>query len=1240
MWVYNEIYLWKSNQLKIRIVIFLLMLVLPGVAWADITINPNQPGGATYCSQPVFLVPAFTMDASFAITGMKISISQGFRAGEDELILSGSAGTVTGYWSDQQGFMNLTGSSDINDYIQAMRKIQYRNKSTKPTNGARTITFSLDDADYLPDTKHFYRFISYQGLAWTSAKAAAASPAMNYHGLQGYLATITSTAENAFIQLKTKGVGWIGATDQAVEGDWRWVTGPEGLEDGGQGRLFWRGTGYQAKTNPVIYGPVKDAGGNEYYHNWNRWNTPFSTTLATGTWEPNQSGDEDYSHITYFPSNPADSYKWNDLPNGGGNGDYIPAGYLIEYGGMPGDPVINLTADISLKVNSVSFSSIREITKCQGDLVELNQPDNFASYNWSPFVGLSNPLIANPVAKPNSTTIYSVVAVNGICKDSAGFKVTINPAPVSLLKKTEDICAGTKILLDPGVHASYLWSTGSAARLISTETAGKYVVKLTGNLGCKASDSVIVAVHTYPKMDISGLNKLVCGSKTAFLNIAKDNGEWLISNLLTNQQFTSQAIQVTAYGIYPLKIHLSDAFGCSVDSIVTISFRETTPVQLGNDTTICNPASIVLNAGAGLTTYQWSTGETTPKIEVVKPGKFNVLVKNSYGCFTKDSINVAFTNKPKLNLSKLDTLICGSQSATLNITVDKGIYQLKSKNPSVNINGMAVAVPLFGTFPFTYVSTDQFGCTSDTSFTMGFHKIPKVSFSIDETECYGYNLQATFTGEAAIANARFTWIFGGDTISSNTGQNIESIPLGDGQTKRDLKLTVNDAGCIDSSAIKDIRVIPTLTTTVVKSVQCLPVAFDFRGTNTESNVVYLWDFGDGSTSTQKNVTHQYAKDGYYDVSLTVTTSKGCFNTATKKKMVYVAPIPTVGFSIPAGICLNPGKDTLFYKGSAGPKDTFYWDLKGFDPLEIVQSPDATAGPFVFDLINKPKTGLSLHVISQYGCISDTASLEVKRKPVFSFTSSVKDGCAPLPVNFKSKADDPVDQLGFQWEFGDGSKGSGADITHSYLIPDLVHDVRLSTVSSLTGCADNIFKPKYMVIHPVPKAGFTMDHDMVFNDMPAVTFTDHSIDAVNYSWDFGDGLHSVEKDPVHSFDGSGRRKILQTVYNQFDCQDTASNTVTIVFNQLYPPNAFSPKATAEVDRVFKLSTFGVVKEGYHLTIISRWNDIVFECKNEIKGWDGRMHSGNFAPAGNYIWILECFDIIGRPHRQMGTVTLVF
>jgi len=72
----------------------------------------------------------------------------------------------------------------------------------------------------------------------------------------------------------------------------------------------------------------------------------------------------------------------------------------------------------------------------------------------------------------------------------------------------------------------------------------------------------------------------------------------------------------------------------------------------------------------------------------------------------------------------------------------------------------------------------------------------------------------------------------------------------------------------------------------------------------------------------------------------------------------------------------------------------------------------------------------------------------------------------------------------------------------------------------------------------------------------------------------------------------------------------------------------------------LDTEGIISEGYDFTVLSRWDDIVFESKGEKKGWDGRMKDGSFAPAGVYLWILNFTDFLGRKHLQKGTVTVVY
>jgi len=168
----------------------------------------------------------------------------------------------------------------------------------------------------------------------------------------------------------------------------------------------------------------------------------------------------------------------------------------------------------------------------------------------------------------------------------------------------------------------------------------------------------------------------------------------------------------------------------------------------------------------------------------------------------------------------------------------------------------------------------------------------------------------------------------------------------------------------------------------------------------------------------------------------------------------------------------------------------------------------------------------------------------------------------------------------------------------------------------------------------------MDNHIVYNDKPTVNFLNSSTGANLYAWDFGDGSTSDQKDASHYFAVTGYRTVLFEVFNEFQCSDTVSHQLLVAFDRIFPPNAFSPNAPNEIDREFKLGTNGIATEGYHFTIISRWNDIVFEAKEEIKGWNGLMQNGSPAPAGNYVWILDFSDFLGRRHRQTGTVTLVY
>jgi hypothetical protein len=285
---------------------------------------PNEPpvltatGDQVYCpgtSMPIAETISITDPDDTSASSVYIQISTGYINTEDLLSLTGVHPNITPSWDAVQGELSLTGPATYAEFEAAILAVEYTSSAPVPT-GTRQFSITVGTANYLPSTGHYYEYVANLGITWTSANAAANSS--TYFGLQGYLATLTSQEEADFSGSQASGVGWIGGSDAATEGVWLWVTGPEA------GTNFWNGT----------------AGGST--PNFAFWNTG----------EPNQAGDEDYAHITHPNVNPNGS--WNDLTNtGAASGNYQPQGYVVEYGGMPGDPVLSLTATTTLNMDTV-----------------------------------------------------------------------------------------------------------------------------------------------------------------------------------------------------------------------------------------------------------------------------------------------------------------------------------------------------------------------------------------------------------------------------------------------------------------------------------------------------------------------------------------------------------------------------------------------------------------------------------------------------------------------------------------------------------------------------------------------------------------------------------------------------------------------------------------------------------------------------------------------------------------------
>ena len=83
----------------------------------------------------------------------------------------------------------------------------------------------------------------------------------------------------------------------------------------------------------------------------------------------------------------------------------------------------------------------------------------------------------------------------------------------------------------------------------------------------------------------------------------------------------------------------------------------------------------------------------------------------------------------------------------------------------------------------------------------------------------------------------------------------------------------------------------------------------------------------------------------------------------------------------------------------------------------------------------------------------------------------------------------------------------------------------------------------------------MDHTIVYNDAPTVNFSNLSAGDKEYSWDFGDGATSEQKDPSHIYKLTGYRTVLLEVFNEYLCSDTVSHRLLVAFDRIFPAEWF-------------------------------------------------------------------------------------
>ena len=389
------------------------------------------------------------------------------------------------------------------------------------------------------------------------------------------------------------------------------------------------------------------------------------------------------------------------------------------------------------------------------------------TYTWTPPYGLSDPNIAQPIAKPDVTTTYivEVVDANG-CVGYDTVTVTILPGLNLDLGPDKTICEGGSVQIGTAPTNGtppfqYQWTPAAGLSntqipdpIASPDSTTEYIVTVTDAGGCSATDTIAVIIGDSPVAN-AGPDVSKCNSGSVTIGAPATGGtppyqyRWSPQLGLADPNAAVTAVNVTVTTEYIVSV--TDANGCTDKDTVLVRIREAPDYDAGPDKSICDGKPVVIGTvptGFGAPVQiSWtpadglsSTTVPQPTANPARSTTYVVYITGSFGCTAVDSVTVFVDEGLPVNIDRFVTS-CDGAPVVIGRAITTGTPPYTYEwQPPAGLDDPSKATPTATpgeTRTYVVTVTDANGCVGTDSVTVRYAESPIADAGPDRYICEG-----------------------------------------------------------------------------------------------------------------------------------------------------------------------------------------------------------------------------------------------------------------------------------------------------------------------------------------------------------------------------------------------------------------------------------------------------------------------------------------------------------------------